>query len=62
MLPDLLGLVTLASKGFFKGGSVEFNRYLGNAVPVAFGLRLDALDSERLDALMFSVCDGLTSE
>lgn len=62
MLPDFLGLVTLVSEGFFKGGSVEFDRYLGNAVPVAFGLRLDALDSERLDALMFSVCDGLTSE
>jgi len=62
MLPDFLVLVTLLSEGFFEGGSVELDRYLGNDVPVALGLRLEALDSEMLDALMFSVCDSLTSE
>jgi len=62
MLPDFLVLVTLVSEGFFEGGSVEPGRYFGNAVPVVLGLRLDALDRETLDALTFSVCDGLSSE
>lgn len=62
MLPDFLVLVTLLCKGFFAGGSAELGRYLGNEVPVAFGLRLKVLDSEMLDALIFSVCDSLTSE
>lgn len=62
MLPDFLVLVTLVSGGFFEEGSVELGRYFGNEVPVALGLRLDALDSETLDALIFSVCDSLTSE
>lgn len=61
MLPDFLVPVTLVSGGFFEEGSVERGRYLGNAVPVALGLRLDVLDRETLDALMFSVCDGLAS-
>jgi len=62
MLPDFLVLVTLVSEGFFEAGSVEPGRYLGNPVPVALGLRLDALVRETLDALAFSVCDGLSSE
>ena len=61
-LPDFFALVTFVSGGFFEGGSVEPGRYFGNAVPVTLGLRLDALDRETLDALMFSVCDGLSSE
>jgi len=61
-LPDFLVLVTLASEGFFEVSSVELGRYLGNEVPVALGLRLDALISETLDALIFSVCESLTSE
>ena len=62
MLPDFLVLVTLVRGGFFEESSVELGRYLGNEVPVALGLTLEALDSETLDALMFSVCDSLTSE
>jgi len=62
MLPDFLVLVTLVRGGFFEESSVEPGRYLGNEVPVALGLTLEALDSETLDALMFSVCDSLTSE
>ena len=62
MLPDFLVLATLVSEGFFEGSSVEPDRYLGNPVPVALGLRLDALDRETLDALAFSVCSGLVSE
>lgn len=62
MLPDFLALVTLVSEGFFEEGSVELGRYLGNVVPVDFGLKLEARDRETLDALKFSVCDGLLSE
>jgi len=62
MLPDFLVLVTLLCEGFFEGGSAELGRYLGNEVPVALGLRLEVLDSETLDALIFSVRDSLTSE
>jgi len=62
MLPDFLVLVTLVSEGFFEEGSVEPGRYFGNAVPAGLGLRLDALVRETLDELMFSVCDGLSSE
>ena len=59
-LPDFLVLVTLVSEVFFEKGSVELGRYLGSEVTL--GLRLDALDSETFDALIFSVCDSLTSE
>ena len=62
VLPDFLATVTLDSEGFFEDGSVELGRYLGNAVPVDLGLTLDALDSETVDALKLSVCDGLFSE
>jgi hypothetical protein len=62
VLPDFLVMVTLVSEGFFEEGSVELGRYLGNAVPVDFGLRLEALDNEMVDALKFSVCVGLISE
>ena len=60
VLPGFLATVTLESEGLFEGGSVEPGRYLGSVV--ALGLRLDALEREMLDALIFSVCDGLTSE
>lgn len=60
VLPDFLALVTLLIEGFFEG-SVELGRYLGNAVPVDLGLRLEVRDNETLDALKFSVCDGLIS-
>lgn len=62
VLADFLALVTLVSEGFFEEGSVELGRYLGNAVPMDFGLRLEARDKETLDALKFSACEGLTSE
>ena len=62
MLPDFLVLVTLVGGGFLEERSIEPGRYLGNEVPVALGLRLDVLDSETLDALMFSVRSGLVSE
>lgn len=62
VLPDFLALVTLVSEGFFEEGSVELGRYLGNAVPVDLGLRLDARDKETVDALKFSVWVGLNSE
>lgn len=62
MLPDILALVNLVSEGFFEEGSVELGRYLGNAVPVGFGLRLETRDSDRLDAFKFCACDDLISE
>lgn len=61
-LPDFLGPGTLVSEVFLGVGSVEPGRYFGNVVPVTLGLRLDALDREILDALIFSVWDGLASE
>ena len=61
-LPDFLALAILVSGGFLEGGSVELGRNLGSVVPVVLGLRLDTLDRETLDALIFSVRDGLTSE
>lgn len=61
-LPDFLEVVALDSEGRLAEGSVELGRYLGNEVAVDLGLRFDARDRETVEALKFSVCDGLASE
>ena len=61
VLPDFLLPATLVDEGFFEDGSVELGRYLGN-VAADFGLRLDALEREMLDALKFSVWESFVSE
>ena len=61
VLPDFLLPATLVDEGFFEDGSVELGRYLGN-VAADFGLRLDALERDMLDALKFSVWESFVSE